>query len=103
MESQAHLYLDLQRENPDGLLNPKSPFELPLAKVSLCHPTIFFISEKFLGYVMKWGTSEPDSSKGSKSCEIYFSTVLNTLCKPLPMFCGAFNATFHSDCLCLIQ
>ena len=31
---------------------------------------------------MKWETSEPDSPKGGKSCEISFTTVLNTLCKP---------------------
>ena len=63
----------------------------------------YFTSEKFLGYGMKQETSEPDSPKGGKSCRIYLTTVLNTLCKPLPMFCIAFNSPFHSDCLCLIQ
>ena len=62
-----------------------------------------FTSEKFIGSGMKRETYEPDSSKGGKSCEIYFTIVLNTLCKPLPMFCVAFNNPFHSDYLCLIQ
>ena len=59
-------------------------------------------SANFLGYGMKWKISEPVSSKGGKSCDIYFTTVLNTLCEPLPMFCVALNAPFHYDCLCLI-
>ena len=56
-------------------------------------------SEKFLGYGMKWETSEPDSPNGGKSCEIYFTTVLNTLCKHLPMLRVTLNNPFHSDCL----
>ena len=63
----------------------------------------FVTSEKFLGSGMKWETSEPDSPKGGNSCKISFTTVLNTLCKPLPMFHGAFKAPFHYDCLCLKQ
>ena len=59
-------------------------------------------SEKLLGSVMNWETSEPDSSKGGNYCEISFTTFLNTLCKPLPIFRVAFNAPLHSDCLCLI-
>ena len=47
----------------------------------------FVTSEKFLGSEIKWEISEPDSTKGVNSCEIYFTTVLNTVCKPLPMFC----------------
>ena len=60
---------------------------------------IFSFSEKFLGSGMKWETSEPNSPKGGNNCKIYFTTVLNTLCIPLPMFCVDFNAPFHSDCL----
>ena len=41
--------------------------------------------------------------KGVNYCEISFTTVLNTLCKPFPMLHVAFNAPFHSDCLCLIR
>ena len=52
---------------------------------------------------MKWETSEPDSPKLINSWEIYFIIVLNTLCKPFPMLRVAFNATFQSDCLCLIR
>ena len=63
----------------------------------------FVTSEIFLGSGMKWETSEPGSPKGGKSCKIYFITVLNTLCKSLPMFRVTFNAPFHSGCLCLIQ
>ena len=59
-------------------------------------------SEKLLGYGMKWKTSEPDSPKGGKYCEIYFTTFLNILCEPLTMFHLAFNAPFHYDCCCLI-
>ena len=50
---------------------------------------------KFMGSGMKWETSEPYSPKGGKSCEIYFITILNTLCEPLPVFHLAFNAPFH--------
>ena len=60
---------------------------------------IFFTSANFLGYGIKWETSEPDSPKGGKSFEIYFTTVLNTFCKPLPMFSLAFSAPFHTGCL----
>ena len=47
----------------------------------------FVTSAKFIASGMKWETSEPDSPKGVNSCEIYFTTVLNTLCKPFPMLC----------------
>ena len=60
-------------------------------------------SEKFLGYGMKWEIYEPDSPKCGQYCEISFATVLNTLCKPLPIFCVVFNTPVRSDCLCLIQ
>ena len=40
---------------------------------------------------------ESDYPKGGKSCEISFTTVLNTLYKPLPIFCVAFNTPFHSN------
>ena len=63
----------------------------------------FVTSEKFLGYEMKWRISEPDSPKGGKSSEMYFTVVLNTLCKLLPMFHASFNDTLHSNCLCLIR
>ena len=52
-------------------------------------------STKFLGSGMKWENSEPDYPKGGKSCEIYFTTVLNTLWEPLTMFHVAFNASFR--------
>ena len=55
-----------------------------------------FTSEKYLGSRIKWETSEPDSPKIGKTCEISFMTALNTLCKPLPMFCVDNNAPFHS-------
>ena len=61
----------------------------------------FVTSAKCLGYEMKWEISEPDSPKG-KSCKISVTIVLNNLCKTLPMFCVAFNAPLHSNCLCLI-
>ena len=60
-------------------------------------------SEKFLGSGMKWETSEPDSPKVLNSCEIYFTTVLNTLFKPFPVFLVAFNAPLHYKYLCLIR
>ena len=63
----------------------------------------FFTSTEFLGYGMKWETSEPDSPKGVNSCEISFTTVLNTLCKPFPVPCLAFNAPLHYNCPCLIR
>ena len=63
----------------------------------------FVTSEKFLGSGMKWETSEPYYPKGGNYCEISFTTVLNTLCEPLPMFRVSFNAPFHSGCLCLIR
>ena len=59
-------------------------------------------SAKFQGSGMKWETYEPDSPKGINSCEIYFTTVGNNLCKPFPVLCVAFNAPFRSDGLCLI-
>ena len=59
-------------------------------------------SEKFLGSGIKYETSEPDSPKTCKSCEIYFTTDLNTLCKPLPMFHVENNDPFHYDCLRLM-
>ena len=62
----------------------------------------FVTSAKFLGSGMKWETYEPDSPKGVISCEISFTTVLNTLCKPFPMLRVAFNAPFYYKCLCLI-
>ena len=60
-------------------------------------------SATFRGSGMKWEALEPDSPKGGNLVKIYFTTVLNTLCKPLPMFRVDFNSPFHSDCLCLIQ
>ena len=63
----------------------------------------FVTSAKFLGSEIKWETYEPDSPKGVNSCEISFTTVLNTLCKPVPMLRLAFNAPFHSDFPCLIR
>ena len=57
----------------------------------------FVTSANFLGSGMKWETSGPDYPKGGKSCEIYFTTVLNTLCKPLPMFCVDNIATLCSN------
>ena len=45
----------------------------------------FVTSAKFLGSGIKWETSEPDATKVANSCEISFTTVLNTLCKPFPM------------------
>ena len=63
----------------------------------------FVTSAKCLGYGIKWETSEPDSPKGGKSCEISFTTVLNTLCKPLPMFCIDLNAPFNYDCIYLLR
>ena len=63
----------------------------------------FVTSVKFLVSGMKWETSETDPPKGGKSCEISFTTVLNTLCKPLPVFCVALNSRFHSSFLCLIR
>ena len=59
----------------------------------------FVTSAKFLVYGMSWETSEPDYPKGGKSCEIYFTTVLNNLCKNLPMSRVDFNSPLHSDCL----
>ena len=63
----------------------------------------FFTSAKFLGYGMKWETSEPDSTKGINSCEISYTNVLNTLCKPFPMLNIAFNAPSHCDSFRLIR
>ena len=62
----------------------------------------FVTSVKFLGSGMKWETSEPDSPKAVNSCEMSFTNILNTFCKPFPVLRVAFNAPFHSDCLCLI-
>ena len=62
----------------------------------------FVTSEKFLGYGMKWETPEPDSPKSINSREIYFTTVLNILCKPFPNLPVDFSAPLHSDCPCLI-
>ena len=63
----------------------------------------FVTSAKFLGYGMKWETSEPDSPKLVNSCKISLTIVLNTLCKPFPILCVALNAPFHSDFFCLIR
>ena len=63
----------------------------------------FVTSAKFLGYGMKWETSEPYPPKLFNSCEISFTIVLKTLCKPFPMLCVDFNAPFYCDCLCLIR
>ena len=57
----------------------------------------FVNSEKFLGSGMKWETYEPDSLNVDHSCKIFFTIVLNTLCKPFPILCVAFNAPFHWD------
>ena len=54
---------------------------------------------KFLGSGMKWEISETDSPKCGKSCEIYFPTVLNTLCETLPIFHKYFNAPSRSNSL----
>ena len=62
----------------------------------------FVTSAKFLGSGLKWETSEPDSPEAVNYCKISFTIILNTLCKPFPMLHVAFNAPFHSDCLCLI-
>ena len=37
----------------------------------------FVTSEKFIGYGMKWETSEPDSPEGANYFETSFTTVLN--------------------------
>ena len=63
----------------------------------------FVTSAKFLGSVMKWETSEPDSPKLVNSYEISFTIILNTLCKPFPILCVALNAPFHSDFFCLMR
>ena len=62
----------------------------------------FVTSAKFLGSGMKWETSEQDSPKG-KSYKISFTKVLTTLCKPLFMFCVAFNAPLYYNCIFLIR
>ena len=49
-----------------------------------------------MGSGMKWETSDPDSPKIGKTCEILFTAALKTLCKPLPMFRVDNNAPFHS-------
>ena len=56
-----------------------------------------------IGSGMKWETSEPDYPKDVNSCEISFTTVLDTLCKPFPMLHISFNSPFHYDCLCLTR
>ena len=63
----------------------------------------FFNSAKFLGSGMKWETSEPDSPKLVNSCKISDTIVLNTLFKPFPVLCVAFNSPFHYDFLCLMR
>ena len=63
----------------------------------------FVTSAKFLGSGMKWETFEPDSPKLVNSCEISFTVVLNTLCRPFPILCVALNAPFHSDFCFLMQ
>ena len=57
----------------------------------------FVTSAKFLGYEMKWKISEPYSLKVGKYCKIFFTTVLNTLCKPSPMFRVAFRLGLAQD------
>ena len=63
----------------------------------------FVTSANFLGYGIRWETSEPVSPKVGESYEIYFTVVLNTLCKTLTMFYVVFNSPFHYDCPRLIR
>ena len=77
-------------------------FRVSFSQGSFMFYDIFVTSSNFLGSEMKWETSELDSPKGVNSWKIYFTTVKNTLCKHFPMLIVAFNAPFHSDCLCLI-
>ena len=63
----------------------------------------FFTSSKFLGSGTKWDTSELDSHKLVSCCKISDKIVLNTLFKYFPILCVAFNAPFHSYCLCLMR
>ena len=86
----------------DCWLYSLSPWELPLAKVSLCSLIILLLQKSFL--VMEWNGKLLNQiiPKVSILAKIPFKTVLNNLCKPFPMLHIAFNAPFHSDCLCLI-
>ena len=97
MDLQVHLSLDLQLEksNFDSIFISS---EVAFSQGFFMSSDNFFTSEKFLGYGMKWESSEPDYPNG-RSYEILFTTVLNDLCKPLPMFCLYFNAPFHYYCL----
>ena len=72
-------------------------FRVAFSQVFFMLSENFVTSEKFLGPGMKWETSEPDSPKGINYCEIYFTTVLNTLCKTLPMFYVDFNSPLRSE------
>ena len=103
MESQSHISLYIQLEKSDCWLDSLSFWEFPLAKVSLCSLVILLLQKSFL--VVEWSGKLLNQilPKMSILAKIYFTTVLNTLCKPFPMLRVAFNAPFHSNCICLIR
>ena len=59
--------------------------------------------EKSLGYGMKCDTSEPDSPYICNVLFSSFTTVLNNLCKPLPILFAESSDPFHPLFVCLIQ
>ena len=63
----------------------------------------FFTFAKLIGLGKKWETSEPDTPKCGKSYEISFTTVLNTLCKTVPMFHVDNDVLLHSGCIWVIR
>ena len=78
-------------------------FWVAFSQVFFILSDIFFTLAKFLGSGMKWETSKPDSPKSGKSYEIFFTTVLNTLYKPVPTFLVDINNPFQSDCICIMR
>ena len=60
-------------------------------------------SETFLGFGMKYDTSEPNYPKVGNELFNSFTTALNNLFKPLTILFTDSLAPFHSICACLIQ
>ena len=61
------------------------------------------VTSEILGYVMKFDTSDPDSTKVGNELFNSFTTAFNTLCGNFPILFAEISAPFHSLCASIIR
>ena len=67
------------------------------------HKVFSTVVKEILQELTPLGESGSEVSQTVNSCEISFTIVLNTLCKPFPMLHVGFNAPFHCHSFCLTR